>query len=125
MELWNNIEKLLKVRVSLEIKFSRFSIILDVLIKHHISINNLFLRTNKFLFDISRDGRRLSLKPLKQRLNSLFRDKEYHAKLNVKRNRVFSCFGSVSICVKECVIELYNFSKMEKYGLSFNFYSNC
>ena len=41
---------------------------------------------------------RLILKSLKHRLNSLLRDKEYHAKLNEKE-KIFSCLGLMGICI--------------------------
>ena len=85
-ELWNDIEKLLKERISLEIKFSCFTIIFGYINKdqNHIPINSLILVTKKYIFDTSRDGKRLILKSLKHRLNSLLRDEEYCAKLNEK-----------------------------------------
>ena len=92
-ELWKDIEKLLKERISLEIKFSSFTIIFGYINKdqNHIPINTLILVTKKYIFDTSRDGKRLILKSLKHRLNSLLRDEEYCAKLNEKET--FLMFG--------------------------------
>ena len=89
-ELWNNIEKLLKERVSLKTKFSCFTIIFGYVNKdqNHIPINSLILVTKKYILDTSKDGKRLILEPIKHRLTSLLRDEEYCAKLNEK-NRVF------------------------------------
>ena len=85
-ELWIDIEKLLKERIRLELKFSCFTIIFGYINQdqNHIPINSLILVTKKYIFDSSRDGKRLILKSLKYRLNSLLRDEEYCAKLNEK-----------------------------------------
>ena len=85
-ELWNDIENLLKERISLEIKCSCFTIDFGYINKdqNHIPINRLILVTKTYVFDTSRDRKRLIFKSLKHRLNSLLRDKEYCAKLNEK-----------------------------------------
>ena len=92
-------EKLLKERISLEIKVSCFTIIFGYINKdqNHSPINSLILVTKKYIFDTSRDGKRLILKSLKHRLISLLRDEEYCAKLNEKE--VFSHLGLMGICI--------------------------
>ena len=52
--------------------------------QNHIPINSLLFIAKKYIFEKSRDGKRLNLKPQKHRLNNLLRDKEYSAKLNEK-----------------------------------------
>ena len=72
-ELWNNIEKLLKDGISLEIKFSCFTVIFGYVNRdqNHIPINNLILVTKKYILDKSVEMARDNLKPPKHRLNSL------------------------------------------------------
>ena len=100
IQLWEDIEKLLEERIRLSIKFSCFNVVFGYINKdqNHIPINSLILITKKYIFDASRDGKRLILRSLQHRLNRLFRDEEHRAHLYGKElifSRVWDRWASV------------------------------
>ena len=67
---------------------SCFNVVFGYIIKdqNHIPIKSLILITKKYIFDASRDGKRLILRSLQHRLNRLFRDEEHWAHLYGKES---------------------------------------
>ena len=95
IQLWEDIEKLLEERIRLSIKFSCFNVVFGYINtdQNRIPINSLILITKQYIFDASRDGKRLILRSLQHSLNRLFRDEE-HGHIYMEKSQSFHGSGT-------------------------------